>query len=173
MEAKTISTGVEKENKTPNASICWNCRHAIPSVSTGCNWSKNFIPINGWDVIQNENEDIESYKVKRCPCFEEDTAESRRVYQIKNDNAAVRLAEIILKSQVTHYKDLLRNYAKAFDNRVKFVGEIRSIERDFLSEYYANLTLRKVDMVSFCNQCRREAGIGPIDERMYLIKIKN
>lgn len=28
-------------------SICWNCIHASPSQTTGCSWSKRFVPVSG------------------------------------------------------------------------------------------------------------------------------
>lgn len=41
--------------------LCWVCRKAI----AGCPWSKNFIPVAGWDA----EPDGETYKIRDCPLF--------------------------------------------------------------------------------------------------------
>ena len=52
--------------------ICWHCRKATTS---GCSWSKNFIPVDGWKAIKCLQRDkkggrsIISYNVLYCPEF--------------------------------------------------------------------------------------------------------
>lgn len=158
---------IEKENRTPNQSLCWSCQNAVPTATTGCCWSRHFKPVEGWEATPNPNPEMESFRVKKCPCFKEETDESREGNLCKYDSACVRLVEHILKSEIQHYRDTLNQYAKApvySDNRSKVSGELRTIERDLCSEVYANLTMRLVDMRAFCNQLRREYGIEPMDE---------
>lgn len=59
------------------ASLCWDCKNAVPQGGHGCSWSERFEPVPGWDA---ERRDIstgpkkegttESYFVYRCPEFE-------------------------------------------------------------------------------------------------------
>ena len=55
--------------------ICWECEKA----SGGCSWSRDFIPVEGWNAvptkIQQRNSDgksisIDSFDVVECPEFE-------------------------------------------------------------------------------------------------------
>lgn len=54
--------------------ICWNCKNAC----CGCEWSKNYTPIQGWDAIPTQiyvNADgkksyTDSFIVQKCPNFE-------------------------------------------------------------------------------------------------------
>lgn len=54
--------------------LCWGCKKAC----CGCSWSKRFVPVKGWTATEtviiggkNGNEEIKSYRVIRCPEFEE------------------------------------------------------------------------------------------------------
>lgn len=51
--------------------LCWDCKHAVPSATTGCSWSRSFRPVPGWTASQTEpNSDrAASYFVERCPEF--------------------------------------------------------------------------------------------------------
>ena len=157
---------IEKENNTPNKSLCWSCQNAVPSATTGCSWSRHFKPIEGWEAIPNPNPEMKSFRVRQCPCFKAETDESRKGNFCKYDSACVRLVEHILKSEIQHYREILNQYAKApvYSDRQKVVGELRTVEKDLCSKVYANLTMRLVDMRAFCNQIRREYGIEPMDE---------
>lgn len=63
------------------ASLCWDCKNAVPQGGHGCSWSERFEPVPGWGA---ERRDIrtgpkkegttESYFVYRCPEFERDGA---------------------------------------------------------------------------------------------------
>lgn len=59
--------------------LCWKCANACG----GCSWSADFIPVDGWNAIPtiiSANHgcglyaDIESYIVKSCPRFKDDSA---------------------------------------------------------------------------------------------------
>lgn len=155
----------ERENKNPNQSICWNCQNAVPSATTGCCWSRNFMPVKGWEA--KPNLDMRSFRIKKCPLFKEETPESRQGNLCKYDSACIKLAEHIIKSEISHYREILRQYSQAplySKDSQKVAGELHCIERYLCSEVYANLTMRLVDLKDFCNQLRREYGIEPMDE---------
>lgn len=61
-------------------SICWECKNAVPSEETGCSWSRDFVPVEGWEAVRRYIKAFprgvhstynfrESYCVKRCPLF--------------------------------------------------------------------------------------------------------
>lgn len=69
--------------------ICINCKNAVPSENGvyGCNWSRNFLPVEGWEAkctkikvttisrgIEYKSE-IDSYEIKSCPQFIPDRIE--------------------------------------------------------------------------------------------------
>ena len=49
--------------------LCWRCKNACG----GCDWSKRFIPVDGWiaeqTIVKDANGDFLSYKIKKCPKF--------------------------------------------------------------------------------------------------------
>ena len=68
--------GIKKVKHTTKDTICWDCKHAVPSneSDTGCNWSKEFKEVEGWtievtNVRQARNRGINSVKVISCPRF--------------------------------------------------------------------------------------------------------
>lgn len=65
------------ENKQiKKATLCWRCRHAVPSASTGCSWSRRFVPIEGWTAEKHQQKQsgsvYETYCVISCPLFQKD-----------------------------------------------------------------------------------------------------
>lgn len=67
-------------------SLCWSCQNAVPSKTNGCSWSESFKPVKGWDAIRQDvmhgdgksqyRRTVESYKVRQCPCFKDDSIAS-------------------------------------------------------------------------------------------------
>ena len=62
-------------NRMPKPTICWECSKAV----LGCNWSRYFVPIEGWKAEQRlmpggANGPILSYRVDYCPEFDRDAA---------------------------------------------------------------------------------------------------
>lgn len=63
--------------KSKSRQPCWNCKHACG----GCNWSRNFTPVEGWTatatIINMERKrhnkpfisTISSYDIQHCPEF--------------------------------------------------------------------------------------------------------
>lgn len=58
--------------------LCWKCEKACG----GCAWSKDFIPVDGWKAEKTmiladrgyyANKVVDSYIVKKCPLFVDDT----------------------------------------------------------------------------------------------------
>ncbi len=58
--------------------LCWRCKNAVPSKSSGCSWSREFKPVEGWTADRRDlkmgkekiGDYIESYFVHKCPKFE-------------------------------------------------------------------------------------------------------
>lgn len=79
-----MSIGLEKCIKDHDT-ICWMCANAVPSDTTGCSWSENEIPVDGW-VAENTTKaharemrdsefqrSLKFYNVHDCPMFKPDT----------------------------------------------------------------------------------------------------
>lgn len=57
--------------------LCWNCRKASGGPN-GCNWSKRFKPVEGWEaiptVVKNSlgdgKKDMASYQIISCPEYD-------------------------------------------------------------------------------------------------------
>lgn len=67
----------EKRKRQETAqSLCWECAKAYG----GCDWSKQFTPVKGWQARRNDLSFLtngkvhttESYEVKACPEFEQE-----------------------------------------------------------------------------------------------------
>lgn len=64
--------------------LCWNCKNAVPSASTGCSWSRSFVPVDGWDaeetvlyqVANGRSTEVRSFHIMYCPEFEDDRREN-------------------------------------------------------------------------------------------------
>lgn len=68
-----------KECVTKHNQLCWDCEKACG----GCSWSKDFIPVKGWDAVPTKVRNgttskkgehivsvIDSFEVRECPEFE-------------------------------------------------------------------------------------------------------
>lgn len=153
------------ENKQiKKATLCWRCRHAVPSASTGCSWSRRFVPVEGWTAEkhrQRSNGSVyETYCVTSCPLFQKDSRNSAD--SCKDDTGCIRIAEHILRGQMNRYRTALERYARTrSDNDL---AQFRSIERDLLTPYYAALTLHSIDLRDVCNGLRQKAGLPELEE---------
>lgn len=56
--------------------LCWDCSHACG----GCEWSDDFMPVDGWKAVYKEDKD--SYSVYECPKFLRDGFEGG-LYRVK------------------------------------------------------------------------------------------
>lgn len=61
-------------------SICWDCKNAVQGECSGCSWSRDFKPVDGWNAVRRDisaaslgrrstQADRESYVVVSCPKF--------------------------------------------------------------------------------------------------------
>ena len=56
-------------------SLCWSCQHAVPDLNGhGCEWSKRFDPVPGWDAEEtvlttSYKQGTKSYHVYGCPKY--------------------------------------------------------------------------------------------------------
>lgn len=55
--------------------ICWTCKKCIG----GCSWSRDFIPIEGWDAELDTHTRVDAndsitYKIYDCPQYEKGKA---------------------------------------------------------------------------------------------------
>ena len=104
------------------ASLCWYCANAVPCDKTGCNWSRKFEPVDGWDAVitdsMHRNElgadslahGKHAYLVKDCPEFIPSTAEFQKA-QMRYGEGLEQLALDVIKTAVIDfipkYSDLL------------------------------------------------------------------
>ncbi|MCI7428540.1 MAG: hypothetical protein MSS83_05485 [Methanobrevibacter sp.] len=49
-------------------SLCWSCKNCY----SGCSWSKNFEPVEGWDATPQTFDRYDSFLVRSCPLYEND-----------------------------------------------------------------------------------------------------
>lgn len=70
-------TGLEPP---PKETLCFSCKHAVPTLDGrfGCEWSKRFQPVPGWEAEKTKKFSgeshgkrryYESYFVTKCPKF--------------------------------------------------------------------------------------------------------
>ena len=103
---------------------------------------------------------ITAYCVDYSPEFQKDSKVPEQI--CKNDEACMRLAVIILQKQMERYRQVLDQYART--RKDKFLGQIRDIERELLTPYYADLSLHTVDLRAVCNELRQKAGLPKLEE---------
>lgn len=63
-------------------SLCFFCQNAVPGKHSGCEWSRSWQPVPGWEATPTilsigtagSIREDQSYCVKRCPKFNPDSA---------------------------------------------------------------------------------------------------
>ena len=146
--------------------LCWKCRNAVPTATSGCSWSRDLAPVPGWVAEKrtmpraNDGGTITAYCVDYCPKFQKDSKVPEQI--CKNDEACMRLAVIILQKQMERYRQALDQYART--RKAKLLGQIRDIERELLTSHYAALSLHTVDLRAVCNELRQKAGLPKLEE---------
>lgn len=77
-KAKKAKRAADEKSNKQKQSLCWFCRNAVPDDKgkQGCNWSRNKLPVDGWDAIPTKlkvaaHMTVPSYHVKTCPEFVE------------------------------------------------------------------------------------------------------
>lgn len=74
--------------------LCWDCKK---SVNSGCSWSANFEPVEGWEAVKVEryvattkeqkrvvNGDV-GYAIYNCPEFDPDESVKRRLEELEKE----------------------------------------------------------------------------------------
>ena len=65
--------------KNEKETLCWTCKWSTNPKGNKCTWSKNFIPVKGWNAkktlleLYSPRGLFESYIVKECPLYERDS----------------------------------------------------------------------------------------------------
>ena len=151
--------------------LCWKCLNAVPTATSGCSWSRDLVPVPGSVAEKHQQKSngsiYEAYCVDYCPEFQKDSKVPEQI--CKNDEACMSLAVIILQKQMERYRQVLEWYRQALDQyartrKDKFLGQIRDIERELLTPYYADLSLHTVDLRAVCNELRQKAGLPKLEE---------
>lgn len=117
----------KKHTERRLATLCWYCANAVPCAKTGCNWSRNFEPVDGWDAevtdVYHRNELGEgsiahgkhAYLVKDCPEYIPSTPEFQKA-QMRYREGLEQLALDVIKMSVI---DFIPLYGKLLDIRMK------------------------------------------------------
>ena len=147
--------------------ICWKCRNAVPTATSGCSWSRRFVPVEGWTAERKHTakgngsaDDVyETYCVTACPEFRKDDGGD---VMCRSNEGCLCIAEHVLRLQMNRYRTALERYARTgSDNDL---AQLRSIERDLLTPYYAALTLHIIELRQMCNELRQKAGLPELEE---------
>lgn len=58
-------------NTRDKFTLCFECQNSVPSRTRGCEWSRNFQPVPGWNAEPTfkDNGKIPSYHVITCPKY--------------------------------------------------------------------------------------------------------
>lgn len=96
--------------------LCWRCANACG----GCSWSADFTPVDGWDAVSTKiwasGGTIDSYRVKKCPKFDEDIRKYKAV-----DAGTVALS--VIKVKRPPRKNPIRNTARWRLNQLPDLNE--------------------------------------------------
>lgn len=116
------------QHKRRPSSICWYCANAVPSAKTGCNWSINFEPVDGWDAMMTDDmhrdtmaEDSIAYGkhaflVRDCPEFIPDSPEFSRL-SARYDAGLNALALDVIKIAVIDFIPVYGKYLGTMQRR--------------------------------------------------------
>ena len=63
-------------NKGYRATLCWDCANAVPNTECGCDWSRKYKPVKGWDAVEDKSFEGAGYTVINCPEFVRDSFNS-------------------------------------------------------------------------------------------------
>lgn len=141
-----------------NQSICWYCANAVPCKTTGCSWSRDFIPVDGWDAQCTDDyharalvQDAQGnprhvYCVKDCPEFLPSTDEFQKA-QMRYKDGLHQLALDVIKISVV---DFIPAYSKMLEVRMKrgykFVeidGKLLKLKIPYRSQMYMRFSEKR------------------------------
>ncbi len=157
------------ENKQiKKATLCWKCKNAVPTKDAGCSWSRAFQPVEGWTAERKHTakgngsaDDVyETYCVTACPEFRKDDGGD---VMCRSNEGCLCIAEHVLRLQMNKYHSALQRYARSrSDNDL---AQLKAVERELFTPYYAALTMHSVDLRQVCNEERRRVGLPELEER--------
>ena len=112
-------------------SLCWKCSR---STDSSCSWSRDFIPVEGWDAKPTERYSEvykTSYCVRSCPQFK---AHDTRPL---NDIGIEKLCDAVMARVGTDYMRLLMAIKRETDegHKAQLQRDAIPYERFFKSEY--------------------------------------
>lgn len=154
-------------NQTKKPSLCWKCKNAVPTKDAGCSWSRAFQPVEGWTAERKHTakaggpaDDVyETYCVTACPEFRKDGGD----VLCRSNEGCLQIAEHVLRLQMNKYRSALRLYARSrSDNDL---AQLKAVERELFTPYYAALTMHSVDLRQVCNKERRRVGLPELEGR--------
>lgn len=112
-------------------SLCWKCSR---STDSSCSWSKDFIPVKGWDAEPTERYSEvyrNSFNVRACPMFAQ--YETRPL----NDIGTEKLCNAVMARAGTDYMRILQSIQRETDE--EHLSDLKrsayAMERFFKSEY--------------------------------------
>ncbi len=156
---------MEDEELKKIPTLCWKCRNAVPKMADGklvrgCSWSTCFQPVKGWFAEEDVKSSggstpMKTYCVLACPEYAPDDETNEGVKDF-SDDGYIRIAELVLKSQMQSYRAELEKYAKS--RAEKHLAKVKLIERELLTLYYSALSLGH-DMRAVIVQFRKEFGL--------------
>lgn len=158
------------ENKQiKKAALCWKCKNAVPTKDAGCSWSRAFQPVEGWNAEKHltakgngSTDDVyETYCVTSCPEYRKDDGGDAML--CRSNEGCLRIAEHVLRLQMNKYRSALKKYARS--RSANDLYQLRTVERELLTPYYAALTMHSVDLRQVCNEERRRVGLPELEER--------
>lgn len=80
--------------------LCWDCAKA----TGGCDWSREFLPIPGWDATPAVRNGEASYVITGCPEFERDA------WNKGSSRKAPSLAEVKAQRRLEYRREKGREY---------------------------------------------------------------
>lgn len=92
----------KQQRKPQEDTICWKCANATPDNIHGCKWSRYGVPVDGWTAIKTVRNQYESYRVIRCPEFEEDNETTFDLQDEKFES----LGSEVIRQAATDYRNL-------------------------------------------------------------------
>lgn len=113
-ETKPDQANDEEKRSKQDGTLCWECRHAVPSRNRGCLWSSVSEPVPGWMAIPTVINGCCSFRVLKCPNFEPEPEGPRARLDPDEipQKAAENLANAIALTAAKDYREGCKEEAK-------------------------------------------------------------
>lgn len=128
----------EQQKQARPDSVCWECRHAVPSTSCGCVWSEYAIPIEGWETeIYKDKKGMKRERILFCPEFEKDTGMEKLDGEL---NQFRGFALAIIRQAVVDYRQA---YKEWLENEEKYETALKLMhDKNCVTPYYKRIAQR-------------------------------